>query len=393
VALEQSGIYSEPTNGRRYCFTIMDFKVQYNLYEHTIRKAVLETTGAERWRADDLVQPAGDVRPKIHRAIEGAEFIVADISTLSPNVLYEVGYAAGKSRPLILLAQDTLKDSKIPFDFRGIEIIRYADTRAGAASLDSNLRRSLGALDSSILRRQSFVLPDRPDRSYILANPKLPTQDSRFSRHPAETRTYGDYLGVSGIFRAFASFYGENFAPELLSAAHASDALVGDDANLYLIGSGKVNRFTEMFLAELQGGQRPNWQFGRAFGEEKLADYKCELRGELRGAPFSRSDQDGGEDWGVIVRGPHPRVASRMVLIMAGAGSLGTGAACLAGTNSELVRDIRRLINDDGAFIDRRRLIWSLVRAQAGRDGHIDASNVTIEAAAVFPSSSLPVTR
>jgi nucleoside 2-deoxyribosyltransferase len=84
----------------------MDFKVQYNLYEHTIRKAVLETTGAEPWRADDLVQPAGDVRPKIHRAIEGAEFIVADISTLSPNVLYEVGYAAGKSRPLILLAQD-----------------------------------------------------------------------------------------------------------------------------------------------------------------------------------------------------------------------------------------------------------------------------------------------
>jgi nucleoside 2-deoxyribosyltransferase len=381
--LDHSSVAAKAPYGRRYCLTIMDYKSQFNVYEHTIKQAALETTGAEPLRVDDLIRPSEDLRPKIHAAIDRAEFVIADISTLSPNVLYEVGYAAGKSRPLILLADVRLEEHDIPIDLRSVEMIRYADSREGTHLLDLALRQCLQSLESSKFRLQSLVLPERPDRSYILANPKLPTKESRFTRHPAETRTFGDYLGVAGLFKAFASFYGDNFAPELLSAAHASDALAEEDANLFLIGSSKVNRFTSIFLRELQRGRSPNWHFLPGQGEESLDDYACELRGEIHKRSFSYLDEEKAEDWGILVRGPHPTFTGRMVLIMAGAGSLGTGGACLAGTTAELVQEIRKLINDDEAFVDRSRVLWVLVKALAGSDGHLDPSNVVVEAAGV----------
>jgi len=68
-----------------------------------------------------------------------------------------------------------------------------------------------------------------------------------------------------------------------------------------------------------------------------------------------------------------------MVLIMAGAHSLGTGAACLAATRSMLIRQIKDALPDTVDFADKSRTIWVLVKGiSSERDRLLDESGVSV---------------
>ena len=94
----------------------------------------------------------------------------------------------------------------------------------------------------------------------------------------------------------------------------------------------------------MQRGQAPNWRLPPAPGATASGDYEVQLVGEPAKGSFAtpygdKAGRDVREDYGLIVRGPHPKHPRRMVTIMAGPHSLGTGAACLAATKSHLVGD------------------------------------------------------
>jgi hypothetical protein len=368
------------TAGRRYCFAIVGFNDRYQFFKR-VQEIVSETTGCECKRGDELLGPGADLRAKIHAAIEGAAFVIADLSTTSANVYYEVGYAVARSKPIILIAR---KDADIPTDLKGVEVLLYADTAEGGPAFEKGLRAYLQAqVESAASLLHSFVLPEKPAPTYIVANPKLPGKTSGFKYHPVETRTYGDYLGVAGILAAFASLYGENLTPELVSAMHAAESLKDTDANFYLIGSPKVNPFTEWFLAELQGDSRPGWRMDSVPADKRRKDPRCQLTGRLPDGVFSCVATEGPEDYGLILRGPHPRFPSRLVMILAGPQALGTGSACLAATKSELIRSIREKIGNDEIFMDRTRPLWVLVKGEAGADRLIRPDGVKVVAAGV----------
>ena len=64
-------------------------------------------------------------------------------------------------------------------------------------------------------------------------------------------------------------------------------------------------------------------------------------------------------------------------MIMAGAHSLGAGAACIVATRSQHIREIKRRGID---IADRRQAFWVLVRGEASaRDGLLDVDDVFIE--------------
>lgn len=366
--------YTNLTGGRRYGFAIMGFNDQYQFYRR-LQEFISQTIGYEFSRADEMLAPAGDLRPKVHAAIDGAAFVIGELSKPSPNVFYEVGYAVARAKPVILMVREGVD---LPTDLAGVEVIRYADTWEGELIWQEKLRRYLRQhVEGSRSLLHSFVLPEHPDRSYILANPKLPGPDSKFfTFHPEETRTFGDYLGVAGLFGAFASYYGEHFAPELVSAAHALETLGDVDANFYLIGSPKVNKFTRLFLPALQTGD-DCWRLDSVLTDEDPLDPPCQLTGRLpNGEMFSRMAYEGPDDYGLIVRGPHPKFPSRLVMILAGPRSLGTGSACLAATKTELIRNVRDAFNDDSVFTDRQRTLWVLVKGVAGPDRHVQSVHV-----------------
>jgi len=241
------------TGGRRYCFVVMSFNEGDAFFER-IRSIITDETGIACISAEDIKGASDDIREKVHYAIDNASFVLADLSSLRPNLFYEIGYSVARGRPVILLAKD---DADVPTDLLGLELIRYQDNARRRPQLERDLRLwSNVHVSSNVSLTRAMIVPRDPAPSIILASPKFPTLKGQYTQHPEEKTTYGDYLGIRGIFSAYASVFGEHLAPELLSASHAAEGLPDWDASVFLIGSSKVNRHTDAFLHLVQACQR-----------------------------------------------------------------------------------------------------------------------------------------
>ena len=87
-----------------------------------IIKPVFDDLDILCYRASDLEQ-SGVIDKKMYENILKADFVVADISTLNPNAIYELGVRhALKPNTTIVIAEDKLK---IPFDINHVFIHSY----------------------------------------------------------------------------------------------------------------------------------------------------------------------------------------------------------------------------------------------------------------------------
>jgi hypothetical protein len=380
-----NSLIAHVTGGRRYCFVLMSWHEGFTFFEK-LRKIVAEVTGFECIRADDLPGAGADLRTKIHNAINNSVFVIGDVSEPRPNIYYELGYATACSKPVLLIAREK---SEIHTDLQGLEMISYTDNRDGWQRFEISLRQHLNIhRDSNVSLVRAMILPNDPIPSFVVINPKQPQLDSRFKHHPKERRTYGDYLGLSGIIGAFATVYGEHVIPEIVSAANTDEGIVKWDSNLFLIGSPKVNLFTEIFLARIQNGKDPDWHFEKCPNEENFRDYEIKLvssifQTECRG-PDKADRSANFTDYGLIVRGCHPYYPGRSVLILAGPHSTGTGSACLAATKPQLLQSISQKLSGKAELADRSKTIWVLVKGTTDGSGHLDVSGVSIEEAGVI---------
>ena len=382
-------LLAHATGGRRYCFVLMSYHEEYTFFEK-LRRIVSEVTGFECIRADDLHGSGSDLREKIHHAIRSSAFVICDVSQPRPNIYYEYGYSAACGKPVILIAKEK---SKIHTDLQGLEIIRYKDNREGWQNFEPALKRHLEVQkDNYISLLRAMILPSEPQPSLIIINPKQLQTESRFKHHPKEIITYGDYLGLSGIMVAFASVYGEHVVPEIINAAYAKEDLVNRDANLFLIGSPKVNKFIERMLSEIQKGKIPNWRFEKCPGAENDTDYEMSLLGEPPSGSFrtkcigTHAKIKSGKfvDYGLIIRASHPFVKGRSMVILAGPHSVGTGSACLAATKTILIQEIKQKLEKVTDISDKNKTIWVITKGVTNRTGHLDVSGVTIEEAGVI---------
>lgn len=84
-------------------------------------KEPLEGIGVSCERVEEL-DFTGDIMEKIFDLIGEATLIVADMTGRNPNVFYEVGYAHGIGKPVVLLTE---KVDDVPFDLQGQRHIIY----------------------------------------------------------------------------------------------------------------------------------------------------------------------------------------------------------------------------------------------------------------------------
>ncbi len=380
-------LISHVTGGRRYCFVVMSYKGGYHFYEK-LRAIVAEVTGFECIRADDLPGAGADLRMKIHQAIYNAAFILGDVSDPRPNIYYELGYAVACNKPVLLISKE---NANIHTDLQGLEMISYTDNKEGSNRFEQSLRQHLDIhKDSNISCLRAMVIPPDPYPSIIVINPKHIQKNSTFRHHPEELKTYGDYLGLSGIMGAFASVYGESVIPEIVSGDYAHSGLTNLDANLFLIGSPKVNKFTESILYGIQKGKSPLWHFTMCQSVEKIKETEMRLVGNPRRGLFQTechgvSNKKGThEDYGIIVRGPHPHKQGRTVMILAGPHSLGTGAACLAATKTSLILKIINELQGTADLNDKSKTIWVLVKGTTDESRQLAIDGVNIEDAGLI---------
>ena len=97
-------------------------------------------------RASGRILPA-----QVRTALERADIVLVDISGLSPNVLYELGYAHASGRHLILVdSEDAVTD--VPLDLKDLVIGFYRDAETLQAHIDQRLTESCSRAQRGIFR-------------------------------------------------------------------------------------------------------------------------------------------------------------------------------------------------------------------------------------------------
>lgn len=103
-------------------FVIMPFDIEFTPIFEKLIKPALEEAGYEVSRADSFFDQQNILRDII-RGMFDANLVVAELTTLNANVLYELGLCHGLRIPTIMLAQSI---DAIPFDLRSYRTIIYS---------------------------------------------------------------------------------------------------------------------------------------------------------------------------------------------------------------------------------------------------------------------------
>jgi nucleoside 2-deoxyribosyltransferase len=118
-------------------FVIMSFKREFRDVFSSCRD-VCQEFRFEAERTDESTSLERIV-PRIEAGIRRSAFVIADVSELGPNVFYEIGYAKGLGKDVILTAR---KGTELPFDIDDIPTIFWEIQE----DLKEGLRKALGGL-------------------------------------------------------------------------------------------------------------------------------------------------------------------------------------------------------------------------------------------------------
>jgi hypothetical protein len=97
------------------------------------------------YRADEIASP-GQISDQIKEAINRAQVVIADITGTNPNVMWELGYADGRGKAIVILNQDPRSSPFDMVDRRQVayhasptdadeeDLVRHLDEARGMAS-------------------------------------------------------------------------------------------------------------------------------------------------------------------------------------------------------------------------------------------------------------------
>jgi hypothetical protein len=182
-------------------FVAMPFAAPHSRVLWQIVRSVCEIHDLVPTRADTSTYPRPIVAD-ILEELESAEIIIADLTGLNPNVLYELGIAHVRSDAVVLLSQ---RGQSLPFDLASIRCLFYdVSTIEGKQELTEKLGRTLESLrDPGVptvieggLDRTNSVIADLRQLS------DLPDDELR-----------GEVVWFSGFLSSFAISEDEVFDP------------------------------------------------------------------------------------------------------------------------------------------------------------------------------------
>lgn len=123
---------------------MMSFNKQYDDTYETIKQACSQE-GYEAKRVDEFYDPTS-IPEQIIELINSSAYVIADISELNANVLFEAGYAAGVQKPTILVTSTF--NTPVPFDIRHIRYFSYLNNEQGRKKLFTSVVQALQSLQA-----------------------------------------------------------------------------------------------------------------------------------------------------------------------------------------------------------------------------------------------------
>lgn len=167
-------------SSQKRCFVVMGFgtktdyingrKLDLNKSYRLMIKPVVESKGLKCVRADEI-NHSGSIDVQMYRELLQADLVIADLSTLNANALYELGVRhALRPFTTIVISEDKLM---YPFDLSHIVIHSY--THLGDAIDYEEVERFRTALGNVIQQVLDKKEPDSPVYTYLqsLIPPKL----------------------------------------------------------------------------------------------------------------------------------------------------------------------------------------------------------------------------
>jgi hypothetical protein len=143
-----------------------------NLMEFVIEKAISNMAmNCQIIRADKIAEP-GRITKQIAKEIAESDLVIADLSGLNANVMYELGVRHGLRKPCILM---TNQGQSLPFDLLDLRTIFYELSLSGA-------KKACQDLESQI----KSVLDGRVDLIEYLTNADDNSSNPDPDRDPSE---------------------------------------------------------------------------------------------------------------------------------------------------------------------------------------------------------------
>jgi hypothetical protein len=384
------------TGGHKFVFVVMPYSDAHQSLYLYLKGRIEREIGFRCFRADDLKASGQELLRKVHEMIDRSFMVVAILTNRRPNVFYEVGYAMAKGKSVTMLVEKS-EQNDVATDLRGREVIPYTVPEEGAFSFESDPVEHVRWVSRSLYQVplvRNMLVAEQPAPCFVVASPKIrPATDTEVGQLPEE-RTFGDNLGILGLSTALGSALGEGAGLELIPAQNYFPGLEHRPLNLYLIGSARVNPLGGAMLHKLQAGRVPDFvirPYKRPLSDKKARMELSRIIGGRREwviGEMRRRKRDGVlvpcVDYGIIVRGPHPDHPKHIVMVLAGAHSLGTGAACLAATRYNLIESLSQKL-PFGVLLDRTKTVWALVRGElSDASGFLDPADVEILEAGVY---------
>ncbi|WP_263835077.1 hypothetical protein [Salinibacter sp.] len=136
-------------------FVLMPFGKQWSdwVYKDVIRRP-LEANGYTVRRADE--KQGRIIMEDVWREINRSEFVVADMTGLNPNVMYELGIVDTVGKPVIALFQGDPADD-LPFDLQHYRTLTYENKGGGASHIQNELPEMVEAVIEGYRRRSKEV--------------------------------------------------------------------------------------------------------------------------------------------------------------------------------------------------------------------------------------------
>jgi hypothetical protein len=142
-----TGTVAPPTQSDRpTVFTLMPFTTNWSIAAYDLFQRAAASIDVEpsvfMYRADDI-EASGRITDQIKQAILECDVVLADVTGVNPNVMWELGYAHALDRQVVIVSQNPGSD---PFDLAEWRQVEYSrnPTPDDVRRIATFLRRALG---------------------------------------------------------------------------------------------------------------------------------------------------------------------------------------------------------------------------------------------------------
>ncbi len=134
-------------------------KVDFDDVYNDLREVLKEENNFKIYRVDKIIK--ADILNKMYKAIHSAEVVIADLTGLIPNVMYELGARhALRDKVTIMIRRD--ENVKIPFDVNSFVVCTYKEFKKNwrdlinATTIDSPIKKEISKINDDRLIFESY---------------------------------------------------------------------------------------------------------------------------------------------------------------------------------------------------------------------------------------------